>query len=132
MLGPGDFFGEGCLAGQPVRMGTAQAVLTTALLRIPKREMLRMLHPQAPLSNAWTAQVRISWPTGDGWRMLSVRFSQTEIATALDGACSAVLSAVCERARRRSSSLPRRTDVDTTSACSQSSARLRGARCRSR
>jgi CRP/FNR family transcriptional regulator, cyclic AMP receptor protein len=47
MLGPGDFFGEGCLAGQPLRMGTATAVMRTALLRIPKRDMIRMLreHP---------------------------------------------------------------------------------------
>jgi CRP-like cAMP-binding protein len=44
MLGPGDFFGEGCLAGQPLRMGTAVAVMRTVLLRVPKREMVRMLH----------------------------------------------------------------------------------------
>src|SRR5918995_7407336 len=36
MLGPGDFLGEGCLAGQPFRMGTAKALLPTTLLRIPK------------------------------------------------------------------------------------------------
>src|SRR5690242_9101828 len=34
ILEPGDFFGEGCLAGQSVRMGTASAVLPTAVLRI--------------------------------------------------------------------------------------------------
>ena len=44
MLGPGDFFGEGCLAGQPLRMGTATAVMRTTLLRVPKRDMVRMLH----------------------------------------------------------------------------------------
>jgi CRP-like cAMP-binding protein len=44
MLGPGDFLGEGCLAGQPLRMGRARAVMRTAVLRIPKREMVRMLH----------------------------------------------------------------------------------------
>src|ERR1700676_4979892 len=32
ILGPGDFFGEGCLAGQPVRMGTATAVTSTTVL----------------------------------------------------------------------------------------------------
>ena len=47
MLGPGDFFGEGCLAGQPQRMGTATAVLQTAVLRIPKRDMVRTLHEQS-------------------------------------------------------------------------------------
>ena len=30
MLGPGDFFGEGCLAGQPVRIGSATAIDATA------------------------------------------------------------------------------------------------------
>jgi len=34
MLSAGDFFGEGCLAGQPVRMGTATAVVPTTVLRI--------------------------------------------------------------------------------------------------
>jgi CRP/FNR family transcriptional regulator, cyclic AMP receptor protein len=39
MLGPGDFLGEGCLAGQPQRMGTATAIIPTTVLRIHKREM---------------------------------------------------------------------------------------------
>jgi CRP/FNR family cyclic AMP-dependent transcriptional regulator len=44
LLGPGEFVGEGCLAGQPVRMGTATAVGATTVLRIHKREMVRTLH----------------------------------------------------------------------------------------
>jgi CRP-like cAMP-binding protein len=44
MLGPGDFFGEGCLAAQPMRMSTAAAVVATRTLRIPKLEMARLLH----------------------------------------------------------------------------------------
>ena len=51
MLGPGDFLGEGCLAGQPVRMGTATTVMRTALLRIPKRAMVRMLHEHPAFSD---------------------------------------------------------------------------------
>jgi CRP/FNR family cyclic AMP-dependent transcriptional regulator len=51
MLGPGDFFGEGCLAGQPLRMGTAEAVMRTALLRIAKRDMVRMLHEHPEFSD---------------------------------------------------------------------------------
>ena len=51
MLGPGDFFGEGCLAGQPLRMGTAKAVMRTALLRIPKRDMVRLLHDRPEFSD---------------------------------------------------------------------------------
>jgi CRP-like cAMP-binding protein len=46
MLGPGDFFGEGCLAGQPLRMGTATAVVPATVLRLPRGEMIRTLHEQ--------------------------------------------------------------------------------------
>lgn len=57
MLGPGDFVGEGCLAGQPLRMGTATAVMKTALLRIPKRDMVRMLHEHASFSDRFIAHM---------------------------------------------------------------------------
>ena len=57
MLGPGDFFGEGCLAGQPIRMGTAKAVMSTALLRIQKRDMLRMLHEHADFSDRFISHM---------------------------------------------------------------------------
>jgi CRP/FNR family transcriptional regulator, cyclic AMP receptor protein len=51
ILAPGDFFGEGCLAGQPVRMGTASAVMPATVLVIEKREMLKVLHEQHGLSD---------------------------------------------------------------------------------
>jgi CRP/FNR family cyclic AMP-dependent transcriptional regulator len=51
MLGPGDFFGEGCLANQPLRMGSATAIVPTTVLRIQKREMMRTLHDQSALSD---------------------------------------------------------------------------------
>ncbi len=51
MLGPGDFFGEGCLAGQPVRMGTATAITPTTVLVIEKSEMLKVLHEQHVFSD---------------------------------------------------------------------------------
>ena len=57
MLGPGDFLGEGCLAGQPLRMGTATAVMRTALLRIPKRDMVRMLHEHPEFSDRFLAHM---------------------------------------------------------------------------
>ena len=44
ILGPGDFFGEGGMAGQSVRMGTATAITPTSLLVIEKNEMMRVLH----------------------------------------------------------------------------------------
>ena len=57
MLGPGDFLGEGCLAGQLVRMGTAKAVMRTALLRIPKRDMVRMLQEHSEFSGRFIAHM---------------------------------------------------------------------------
>jgi CRP-like cAMP-binding protein len=51
MMGPGDFFGEGCLAGQSVRMGTATAMAPTAILAIARQQMLDVLHEQHALSD---------------------------------------------------------------------------------
>jgi CRP/FNR family cyclic AMP-dependent transcriptional regulator len=51
MLGPRDFFGEGCMAGQSVRMGTATAITPTILLSIDKNELLHMLRTQDKLSD---------------------------------------------------------------------------------
>ena len=51
VLGPGDFFGEGCLAGQPVRIGTASATTPSTVLVIEKGQMLKVLHEQHELSD---------------------------------------------------------------------------------
>jgi CRP/FNR family transcriptional regulator, cyclic AMP receptor protein len=51
VLGPGDFFGEGCLAGQTIRIGTATAVAPTAVLVIEKQEMTRVLHAEHAFSD---------------------------------------------------------------------------------
>jgi CRP-like cAMP-binding protein len=51
VLGPGDFFGEGCLAGQPVRIGTATAIAHTTALVIDKTEMIRVLHAEHEFSD---------------------------------------------------------------------------------
>jgi CRP-like cAMP-binding protein len=51
ILGAGDFFGEGCLAGQPLRMGNATSVASTTLLVIDKNEMQKVLHEQHALSD---------------------------------------------------------------------------------
>jgi CRP/FNR family cyclic AMP-dependent transcriptional regulator len=55
MLGPGDFFGEGGLAGQLVRVGTATAIAPTTLLVIEKKEMLRVLHTEHAFSDRFLA-----------------------------------------------------------------------------
>jgi CRP-like cAMP-binding protein len=57
ILGPGDFFGEGCLAGQPVRTGTASATLNSAVLIVDKGEMVRLLSKQQALSARFIAHM---------------------------------------------------------------------------
>ena len=46
MLVPGDFFGEGALAGQPVRIGTATAMASSSVLTIEKAVIVRLLHDE--------------------------------------------------------------------------------------
>ena len=54
-LGPGDFLGEGALAAQRVRMGTARAIATTTLLVLPKKQMIQLLHDEPEFSNRFIA-----------------------------------------------------------------------------
>ena len=51
MMGPGEFFGEGCLAAQAVRMATATALTPSTVLSIDKGEMIHVLHEQSGLSD---------------------------------------------------------------------------------
>ena len=57
MLGPGDFFGEGCLAGQPVRMGSATAITPSAILRVEKAQMVKLLQRQHEMSDRFIAHM---------------------------------------------------------------------------
>jgi CRP/FNR family transcriptional regulator, cyclic AMP receptor protein len=57
MLGPGDFFGEGCLAGQPVRMASATAAARSTVLLIAKGQMIRLLHKQHAMSDRFIAHM---------------------------------------------------------------------------
>lgn len=57
ILGVGDFFGEGCLAGQPIRMGSATAVTDCTVLRVEKERMVRVLHKQHALSDRFIAHM---------------------------------------------------------------------------
>jgi CRP-like cAMP-binding protein len=59
LLGPGDFFGEGCLAGVPFRMGIASAITPTTVLVIEKKEMIRVLHEEHELSDRFIAYLLI-------------------------------------------------------------------------
>ena len=55
VLGPGDFFGEGCLAGQLVRIGAATTASPTTVLVIGKKEMIRVLHEEHEFSDRFIA-----------------------------------------------------------------------------
>jgi CRP-like cAMP-binding protein len=57
MLGPGDFFGEGCLAGQELRIGSASAITPSSVLVIAKRQMTKVLHEQHALSDRFIAHM---------------------------------------------------------------------------
>ena len=51
MLGPGDYFGEGCLAGQKICLGTATAMTHSTVLAIEKGEMQQVLHREHAFSD---------------------------------------------------------------------------------
>ena len=55
ILGPGDFFGEGCLAGQSICMATATVIAPTTVLVIEKNEMIRVLHGEHEFSDRFIA-----------------------------------------------------------------------------
>jgi CRP/FNR family cyclic AMP-dependent transcriptional regulator len=57
ILGPGEFFGEGCLAGQPIYMATATAIASTTVLVIRKTAMLRVLHGEPQFSDRFIAHM---------------------------------------------------------------------------
>ena len=57
MLGPGEFFGEGCLAGQPIRMGNATATTDSTVLLVDKDQMVRLLHKQSAMSDRFIAHM---------------------------------------------------------------------------
>ena len=46
VLGVGDFFGEGCLIGQPLRLATAKAMIDSDVVRVARTEMVRLLHDE--------------------------------------------------------------------------------------
>ena len=55
MLGPGDFFGEGALTGQSIRIGTATATTSTTVLIIEKAAMLQLLRDEPTFSERFIA-----------------------------------------------------------------------------
>jgi CRP/FNR family cyclic AMP-dependent transcriptional regulator len=57
ILGVGDFFGEGCLSGRPLRMGTATALSESAIVRLEKRNTIRVLHDEPAFAELFLAHV---------------------------------------------------------------------------
>jgi CRP/FNR family transcriptional regulator, cyclic AMP receptor protein len=57
LRGPGDFFGEGCLAGQPRRMATAAALTATTVLVVEKPQMVKLLHKESALADRFLAHM---------------------------------------------------------------------------
>jgi CRP/FNR family transcriptional regulator, cyclic AMP receptor protein len=57
ILTEGDFFGEGCIAGQPLRTATAVAMEPTSVLEISKQEMIRVIHNEPTFSDRFVAHM---------------------------------------------------------------------------
>ena len=57
MLGPGEFFGEGCLAGQELRMGSATAITPSRILLVDRKAMVQLLHKQHAMSDRFIAHM---------------------------------------------------------------------------
>lgn len=57
ILGPNDFFGEGCLAGQPLRIATAMAMTDCAIVRLEKAAITRLLQREPGFSEMFIAHL---------------------------------------------------------------------------
>jgi CRP/FNR family transcriptional regulator, cyclic AMP receptor protein len=57
LLEPGDFFGEGSIAGQPLRVATAVAIAPSSILEIENSEMIRVIHEEHEFSDRFVAHM---------------------------------------------------------------------------
>jgi CRP-like cAMP-binding protein len=57
ILGKGDFFGEGCLAGQPLRMATVSAMMECEVMRLEKAAIIRVLHDEPTFSEMFMSHL---------------------------------------------------------------------------
>jgi CRP/FNR family cyclic AMP-dependent transcriptional regulator len=55
VLNDGDFFGEGCLTGQPLRLYSATAMIDCSVMRIEKKSMMQVIHRERGFSNMFVA-----------------------------------------------------------------------------
>ena len=57
ILSPGEFFGEGCLSGQHLRLATARAMTDSRVVRVSKAEMVRVLHAEPSFAELFMAHL---------------------------------------------------------------------------
>ncbi len=57
VLGTGDFFGEGCLTGQPLRLATVSAVTECVIVRITKADITRVIHEEPAFAELFIAHL---------------------------------------------------------------------------
>lgn len=57
LLGDGNFFGEGCLAGQPLRMATAAAISPSSIMRLEKATVVRLLHSEPEFAEMFVSHL---------------------------------------------------------------------------
>ena len=57
ILGADDFFGEGCLAGQPLRIGSCLSMSGCSIMRLEKADVIRALHEQPSFSEVFVAHL---------------------------------------------------------------------------
>jgi CRP/FNR family transcriptional regulator, cyclic AMP receptor protein len=57
LLGEGDFFGEGCLIAQPLRLASAASMSDATVMRVEKAEMLRLLHAEPDFAEVFTVHL---------------------------------------------------------------------------
>jgi CRP/FNR family transcriptional regulator, cyclic AMP receptor protein len=57
LLGAHEFFGEGCLIAQPLRLATATALVESVVMRVDKKEMVRVLHAEPTFAEMFTAHL---------------------------------------------------------------------------
>jgi len=82
ILGEGDFFGEGCLAGQPFRLSTAVAMSNCSVMKVEKAELVRVLRAEPSFSEFFVLhllfrniKIKKIWsticstPARKGWRV---------------------------------------------------------------
>ena len=77
MLGPDDFFGEGCLAGQPLRMATVRTTTDGAMVRFEKKTMIRLLHDEPRLTEPFISYLLYRNVRIEGY-LLDQLFDSTE------------------------------------------------------